>query len=210
MTRGAFIERNIVQIYGGFPEDDHEITYDLINSWLPDAIANAAKQSYVEAIKIDGIAYVNNSFYTTFTSLPIVSDDSDNQCYKIQLPEIPVGLGRNEGISKLQFKDSNGFVSLTAIPISANQVAYVDGMRPIPNKILFWNEGSAIKMKTPLILSSYTGVVKMISGGDSADLNSELNVPPDYFEPMVEYLKKQMVFEKSQRPDVANDGNDMP
>lgn len=209
MTRKAFLERNIVQIYGGFPEDDAEITYDLLNSWLPDAIGNAAKQCYVESIKLDGVAYVNNSFYSTFSGLAITTDDTSNQGYKIELPEIPVGLGRNEGISTLQFKDSNGFVSLPAIPLSMNQIGYSDSMPVIANKILYWPEGKYIRMKTPLIMTSYTGVVRMISGGDSADLNSELNVPPDYHAPMVEYLKQQMAFEKAQKLDITNDGNDM-
>lgn len=209
MKRREFLERNIVQIYGGFPSDDAEITYDLLNSWLPDAISNAAKQCYVESIKLDGIAYVNNSFYTTFSGLAITTDDTSNQGYEIELPEIPVGLGRNEGIATLQFKDSSGFVSLPAIPLSMNQIGYVDSMPIISNKILYWPEGKYLRMKSSLLMTSYTGVVKMISGGDSSDLNSELNVPPDYHAPMVEYLKQQMAFEKAQKPDVTNDGNDM-
>jgi hypothetical protein len=210
MIRKAFLERNIVQIYGGFPEDDAEITYDLLNSWMADAIANAAKQCYVESIKLDGVAYVNNSFYTTFAGLSVLSDDTSNQGYKIELPEIPVGIGKNEGVSTLQFRDDSGFVSLPVIWLNMNQQGYSDSMRPIPNKILGWSEGKYIRLKTPLILTEYTAIVKMISGGDSQDLNSQLNVPPDYHEPMVEYLKKQMAFEKSQRPDINNDGNDIP
>lgn len=209
MQRKAFIERFLIQIYGGLPEDDHEITYDIINAWLTDGIAAAAKACYKEAIQIDGIGYVNNSFYTTFSGLSIVTDDTDNLCYKLTLPEIPIGIGRNEGIASLRFKDDNGFVSQASVPLSIAQQAYSDSMRPIPNKILYWSEGNTLRMKTPLILSSYTAVVKMTSGGDSSDLNSELNVPPDYFPIMQEYLKAQLGFEKAQKPDVSNDGLDM-
>lgn len=209
MIRQAFLERNIVQIYGGFPEDDAEITFDLLNSWLPDAIGFAAKQCYVESIKLDGVAYLNNSFYTTFSGLEVTSDDTSNQGYKIELPEIPVGLGRNEGVSTLRFKDANGFLSQPVIWLSMNEQGYAEGMRPLPNKILGWPEGKFIRLTTSLILTEYTGVMKMASGGDSSDLNSELNVPPDYHQGMVEYLKQQMAFEKAQRPDVTNDGNDM-
>lgn len=210
MQRKAFIERFLIQISGGFQEDDHEITYDLVNSWMGDAIGAAAKACYKEAIQIDGIGYVNNSFYTTFSGLSIVTDDTDNLCYKLTLPEIPVGIGRNEGISTLRFKDDNGFVSLTAIPLSMNQQAYADSMPIIPNKILYWPEGNTLRMKTPLILTSYTAIVKMISGGDATDLNSELNVPPDFFPIMMEYLKAQLGFEKAQPKDIVNDGNDLP
>lgn len=210
MQRKYFLERNLVQIYGGFPEDDAEMTLDLLNSWLPDATANAAKQCYLEAIKLDGIAYVNNGFYSTFSGLAIIADDTSNLGYKITLPEIPVGLGRNEGVSTLQFKDSNGLISLTAIPLNMNQQAYADSMPPIPNKVLYWPEGNTLRMKCPLILTEYTGIVKMISAGDSTDLNSELNVPPEYHSLMVEYLKAQLAFERAQKQDLNNDGNDLP
>ncbi len=209
MTRFSFIERNLVQIYGGWPTDDAEITYDLINSWLPDAIGVAAKACYKEGIQIDGVAYVNNSFYTTFSGLAITQDDTDNLCYKLTLPEIPVGIGKNEGVSTLRFKDVNGYVSQTVAWLSMNQQAYADQMPVIPNRILAWPEGNTIRMKTVLQLFNYTGVVKMISGGDSSDLNSELNVPPDYFPIMVQYLREQFMAQRAVKPDVTNDGNDI-
>lgn len=210
MIRKAFLEQNIVQIYGGFPEDDAEITYDLLNSWLPAAIGVAAKTNYKDNIQIDGIGYVNNSFYTTFSGIAITSDNTSNLGYKFTLPEIPLGIGRNEGISSIQFKDANGFVSLSAIPLSMNQQAYADSLPVISNKVLYWYEGNIGRMKSALQLWNYTLVIKMCSGGDSTDLNSELNVPADYYPVMVEYLKQQMAFERAQRQDVTNDGNDMP
>ena len=210
MTRRAYIERFLIQIYGGLPEDDAEMTYDLINAWLTDGIASAAKQSYKESIQIEGIGYVNNSFYTTFSGLAVVSDDTDNQCYKITLPEVPLGIGRNEGVSTLKFKDENGNVSLTAIPLSINQQAYADSMKPIPNKILYWPEGNTLRAKSSLMLSQFSAVIKMISGGDATNLDSELNVPPDYLPIIQEYLKAQLGFEKVQKPDLVNDGNDLP
>lgn len=203
------MERCLTQIYGGVPTDDIEISFDLLNVWLSDAIAVAAKTCYKESIQIEGIGYVNNSFYTTFSGLAITTDDTDNLCYKLTLPEIPVGIGRNEGIASLRFKDSNGFVSLTAIFLSIAQQAYADSMRPIPNKILAWPEGSTVRMKTPLQLFNYTGIVKIISGGDATDLNSTLNVPPDYFPVMTEYIKQQLGFQRAQPQDTVNDGADL-
>ena len=48
----------------------------------------------------------------------------------------------------------------------------------------------------------------MVSGGDKTDLNSTLNVPSDYHEVMIEYLKKQLLFERMQPIDDVNDGRD--
>lgn len=200
------MERNSRQIYGGFAADDSEITFALINSWLGDAIGIAAKQNYIDAIKLDGIGYVNNSFYTKYKNLSVVPDEQFT--YKITLPQIPFGIGKNEGIGTLQFIDDKGNVSIPCVPLSENQLTYYKSMRPIPNKILFYSEGTLVYAKTTLLLNQYTASVRMISGGDGTDLDSTLNVPQDYFPTMVEYLAKQLLLERAQPQNIANDGLD--
>jgi hypothetical protein len=207
MTRNIFIERILRQIYNGQPSDDSSITYSLVNQWLNDAIGLAAKKNYTDGIQMDGIAYVNNSFYTTFKDLTVELGNIDNVTYSIDLPQIPVALGKNEGIATLQFvKDE--LASQTAIPLSMNQVAYIDNLRPIQNKILYWTEGKNIYAKSLIPLTSYTANVRMVSGGDSTDLNSTLIVPDDYVPMIVEYIKGQLAFERSRPIDVSNDGVD--
>ena len=208
-TRLEFIERAIRQIYGDLPTDASAITKNLVNSWLNDAIAAAAKKNWTDNIQIDQISFVNNSFYTSFKNLTI-TDAGQQFLYQLTLPDIPVGLGRNEGISILQFVDANGFVSDTAIPLSQNQVGYIRGQRPIPNKILYYSEGIFLYMITTLQLftPNYTGKVKMVSGGDKTDLNSVLNVPSDYWGYMVEYIKMNLAFERAQPKELVNDKSD--
>lgn len=207
MTRNIFIERILRQIYNGQPSDDSSITYNLVNQWLNDAIGLAAKKNYTDGIQMDGIAYVNNSFYTTFKDLTVELGNIDNVTYSIDLPQIPVALGKNEGIATLQFvKDK--LASQTAIPLSINQVAYIDNLRPIQNKILYWTEGKNIYAKSLIPLTAYTANVRMVSGGDSSDLDSTLIVPDDYVPMIVEYIKGQLAFERSRPIDTANDGVD--
>jgi hypothetical protein len=89
-----------------------------------------------------------------------------------------------------------------------NQVAYQEQLRPIQNKILYWIEGKNIYIKSAIQLTSYKATVRMISGGDSSDLNSTLIVPDDYVPMIVEYIKGQLAFERSRPIDVSNDGVD--
>ena len=206
MTREQFIERVRRQIYNGQPSDDATITMGLVNNYLNDAIAIAAKSNYKENIAIEGISYVNNSFYTTFKGISVSQDE--RFVWKVQLPQVPVGIGANEGISVLQFKDSNGNVSFPCIPISENQRTYFQGMRPIPNKVVFYYEGEFAYAISTIQLSQYTASVTLISGGNSADLQSTLNVPPDYFPIMMQYLQSQLLIERNQPKDVTNDGED--
>lgn len=206
MTRQFFVERVLRQIYGGQPSQDSNITVGLVNSYLNDAAAFAAAKNYKDTYMIDGVNYINNSFYTTFKGLPITKNE--NFLYKVALPQIPLGIGRNEGISTLQFKDSSNNVSFTAVPLSTNQVSFQSGMRPIPNKLLYYIEGDGAFVFTTLNLTTYTASVRMVSGGLSSDLTSTFNVPDDFFPLMVEYIQKQLMFEKSQPQDNISDGVD--
>ena len=207
MTRNAFIERILRQIYNGQPSDDSNITYGLVNQWLNDAIGMAVKKNYTDNIQIDGISYVNNSFYTTFTNIDINAETVDTVTYSIDLPIIPYSLGKNEGVAMLQFVGDKK-TSQTAIPLSMNQVAYQEQLRPIQNKILYWIEGKNIYVKSSIPLTSYKATLRMISGGDSTDLTSTLIVPDDYMPMIVEYIKGQLAFEKSRPIDTSNDGVD--
>lgn len=206
MTRQHLIERILRLVYGDQPRDDSSITDNLVNEWINTGIGIAAKQNYKEAIQIDGIGYVNNSFYTTFKGLDVVLDEGFT--WKITLPQLPIGVGKNEGISTLQFKDVNGKLSLPCIPLSENQKGYYQRMRPIPNVTLYYPEGEFIYAVSTIILSNYTANVSMVSGGDSSDLTSTLNVPDDYINVIIEYCSKMLMLERGQQQDISNDGSD--
>jgi hypothetical protein len=207
MTRYALIERILRQIYNGQPSDDSSITYNLVNQWLNDAIGLAVKKNYTDSIQMDGIAYINNSFYTTYTNLDISAEAVDNVTYSVLLPQIPIALGKNEGVATLQFVGDKK-TSQTGIPLSINQVGYIDNMRPIQNKILYWIEGKNIFVKSSIPLTSYKATLRMVSGGDSKDLQSTLIIPDDYVPIIIEYIKGQLAFEKSRPIDTNNDGVD--
>lgn len=207
MTRYQLIERILRQIYNGQPSDDSNITYGLVNQWLNDAIGVAARKNYTDSIQMDGISYINNSFYTTFKNLDIEAETVDNVTYRVDLPSIPVALGKNEGVSTLQFVGDKK-TSQTAIPLSMNQIAYQEQLRPIQNKITYWVEGKNIYVKSSIPLTSYKATVRMVSGGDSTNLDSTLIIPDDYMPVVVEYIKGQLAFEKSRPIDQSNDGVD--
>jgi hypothetical protein len=111
-------------------------------------------------------------------------------------------------MAELRIKDTNGFTSLPVIPVSINEWGYADSMRPIPNKILGLQEGNLVRMKTTLILTGFTGTAKLISGGVPSELNSELIVPPDFFPIITQYIREQLILERSIVPDLQNDGQD--
>lgn len=207
MTRRNYIEQIRRMIYGSQPSNDAEITVGLVNQMLNQAIGIAAKTNYTDSLKLDGIAYVNNSFYTTYKSLAVTSNEQF--LWRITLPEVPVGIGYNQGAETLIFKDSSSNqLSYPVIWLSQNQRSFQRGMRAIPNKLLAYSEGTYVYVMSTLMLSDYTAQVTMISGGDSTDLDSVLNVPSDYIAVMTEYLKQQLMFQRQVPVDSTNDGSD--
>lgn len=208
MTRYAFCERVLREVYGEQPQDDSNITINLVNSWLADAIGAAAKQNYKEAIQMDGVAYVNNSFYSTFTGIAIVP--LINFTYQITLPQIPFGIGKDEGIGTITLTppDNSNIISLDLVPLSQNQRAYYKTMRPIFNKILYYSEGIFCYLITTLQLQNYKANVTMVSGGDATNINSILNVPDDYVSIMIDYCAKMLIMERQQVKQLQNDGQE--
>lgn len=167
----------------------------------------AAKANYKDNIAIDGMNYINNSFYTTFKGLAVANDDQFT--FKITLPQIPFGIGQDEGVSMLVFKDyQSQQLSKSVVWLTANQKTFFHGMRPIPNKLLAISEGKFVYVYTTLLLNSYTANVTMVSGGLDTDLGSELNVPADYYDVMTQFLVKNLLLELNNPVDAANDGLD--
>lgn len=208
ISRKAYIEMVRRQIYGDQPSSEANITVGLVNRWLNFAIAAAAKQNNKDNIAIDGINYVNNSFYTTFKGLAVTKDE--NFLWRIELPQIPLGIGTSEGIETVVFKDSaTNEISYSVVPLSQNQRSFSRGMRAIPNKVIAYSEGKYMYALSTIMLSQYTAQVTMISGGDGTDLTSTVNVPDDYFPLIVEYMKQQLMFQRQVPQDVTNDGSDI-
>ena len=159
-------------------------------------------------VTIGGVGFVNNSFYTTFKGITISKDE--NGLWVLTLPQVPVGIGASEGVSTLVLKDDKNKISLPLVPLTQNQKTYFQSMQNLPFKTLYYVEGNHAYIISPLKLSDYTATVTLISGGNSNDLSSNLNVPGDYIPAIVQYIQQQLAFMKSRPLDLANDATDLP
>lgn len=205
MQRRTYIEMIMRQIYGGQPSQDANITVNLINLYVNQGVAVAAKKNYTDNAALDGIAYVNGSFYITYKSLAVIKDEQF--LYKVALPHIPYGIGNDEGIITMVLTDS---VQNTypVVWINENQRSYQRGMRPVQNKLVGYSENGNVYLMSTIPLTTMTAKATMISGGDSTDLDSTLNIPDDYLPVITDYVLKQLMIEKSMPEDAADDGLD--
>ena len=206
MIRQQLIEQILRQVYGTQPSDDASITPNLVNQMINQGIGVMAKLNYKDAVQLDGVGYVNNSFYSTFKALAVTPDEQF--LWKLTLPQVPFGIGKNEGISTLQFKNSQGELSRPVVWLSQDQVTYFQSLQQPPNKILAYQQGNSVYALSTITLSQYTANVTIISGGDSTNLNSNLNVPDDYIPGIIDYVTKALMLSRQQIQDNANDGVD--
>lgn len=205
LTRRIWIERCLRQIYNGQPSDDATVTVGLVNVWLQTGLGIAAEKNYKDNLALEGVKYINSSFYTTFRGLSLSYEDQFT--WKATLPDVPVGIGTLEGISTIVLKDQN-LVSYPIVMMSENQRSIHRGMRTMPNKTLGYYHGNSLYVESTLLLSQYTVNVTMVSGGDSTNLDSVLNMPPNYDPIVVDYIRQQLMLERQVPVDAQNDGLD--
>ena len=207
MTRNDLIERILRAVYGEQPTDDSNITKSLVNNWIQDGIAAAAKLNYRDNDQMTGIAFVNNSFYTTFKNITFSQDELFT--WICTLPQIPIGIGRSEGITSFRIVDSKGVVSQDGVPLSESQWTYFRQLPQIPNRFYYKQENDNVYVFTLLQLDvGFSGTAVMVSAGDPNDLTAVLNVPPDYISIISDYCIEKLRQSRLVPKDISNDGAD--
>ncbi len=205
MTRRVLIEQIRRMLYGGIPTDDANITEKEINLYINEAIAYMAKVNYTDAIKLDGIETVADSFYATFKNLAITKDN-DTGYYSLDLPQVPLGLSRGYGISTVTFPTSTGLAK-SPIPISVRELDYLDNLKQPPSKIFYWVEGKKLWFKSYTNLVGRFAIVRMVST-ETSDLDAEINVPQEYITDIINLVMNQLRPRKATPQDSTNDALD--
>lgn len=205
MTRKVLIEQIRRIFYGGVPNDDASLSEKEVNTYINEAIAYMAKVNYTDAIKLDGIETVADSFYATFKNLAITKDN-DTGYYSLDLPQVPLGLARGYGISTVTFPTSTGLAK-SPIPISVRELDYIDQLKQPPSKIFYWAEGKKLWFKSYTNLVGRFAIVRMVST-ETSDLDAEINVPQEYITDIVNMVINQLKIRKGTPEDNVNDGVD--
>ena len=205
MTRRVLIEQIRRMLYGGVPTDDANITEKEINLYINEAMAYMAKINYTDAIKLDGVESIADSFYLTFKNLA-ATRDTDTGYYSIDLPQVPLGLARGYGIATVTFPTNTGSAK-SPIPISVRELDYMDNLKQPPSKIFYWAEGKKLWFKRYINLVGKNAIVRMVST-ETTNLDDELNVPQEYITDIINLVMGQLRPRKATPQDSTNDGLD--
>lgn len=205
MTRKVLIEQIRRLYYGGVPNDDATLSEKEVNVYLNEAIAYMAKINYTDAIKLDGIESIADSFYATFKNLAITKDN-DTGLYLLTLPQVPLGLSRGYGIASVRIPSMTSLAK-ALIPVSVREVEYMDNLDCPPNKIFYWAEGKTLWLKSYTTLTGKMAVIRMVST-ENSDMTAEINVPQEYITDIINLVLNQLKIRKGTPEDSVNDGVD--
>lgn len=199
-SKRELAERYLIKFSGGMMSDDVKIDERFFIHEINKAIAFIAKGSMLENSQLDGIAYANDQFITTYRNIPILFDEAVSEFKYSVLPDIPIGLVKGRGlvmvIPPLGTENSLKPVSLREVPMLFHQPL-------IPRVTFYWIEGGVISYwPSPSFGKVAT---KMISSG-TADIDAPLAIPPESILQIDEIVTKSMAILFQIQPDNINDG----
>jgi hypothetical protein len=204
MIRKELAEKIQRRVVGGLATDDTDISLELINVHITDAIALMAKKNYSDSIELEGIEGLADGFYSTFKNIPI-SKDEDLGLYYCDLPQAPYGIARGHDITNFSV---TGFTSGSqqALRIKGSDLALMEQQRYVPKRIYYFLDGKKAWLKTEYVLDNKKVRIRMASPSENADLDSELNVPLEYIPDIINYVISILVPEEQSPKDISNDG----
>lgn len=203
MLRAVLAERIQRTLAGGMPTDDFDISLELINTYISDAIAFAAKKAYAESIELDGIESLPDGFYTTFKNIEI-KKDNDLELYYCELPAAPYGIPRGHDITNVTVTGFTGG-SQHALPIKAYELSLMEQQRFIPKRIYYYLDGKKMWMKAQYVLDGKRVRIRMASPANTG-LDAELDVPLDMIGDIETYILQRLAPQATTPQDNSNDG----
>lgn len=206
MLRRTLCELIQRRLAGGDVSDDFSPKLDEINLWLNHGIAASAFKNYTDAVKVDGVEFVSDSFYIGVSNLTI-TQDINTGWYYVNLPSAPYALPKGYDITNVAIM-GNGKLSQGLVRMEPGRRNAFAALPKPPNKVFWWTEGSALWMDSFTALQNNKLYVRMAASAGGAyqgGLSDELRVPDDAIPFIIDYVLR--VFGQPAPQDTSNDGN---
>lgn len=205
MIRKVLCELIQRRLAGGDVPDDFSPKLDEINKWLDHGIAASAFKNYTDAVRVDGVEFVSESFYITVSGLTI-SEDTNTGLYYTTLPSAPYALPPGYDVTMVALQ-VDGKLSRGMVRKNPTRHNTFTSLPKPPNKLFYWFDGAKIWIDSFTALQSNTLHVRIASSKGSVQnggLNDELRVPDDAIPFITDYVLR--TFGAMQPQDNSNDG----
>ena len=204
-TKKELVQEILYELYGGITSDEARLSERFVLTKVNNTIAFLAKKSAYETNNLEGVTYADDSFWLSFSALPVLLDDITGLFYTV-LPAQPVGLPRQRSIQVYPLKVKGGMRSDMFKPISINEVQRMTSLPPIPNKVFFYIKGgNAYFIAANTLIKNHPTVNINIVSADGG-LTAPLNLPPDMVTEAKAMVLKDLRGSMMTPADLHNDG----
>ena len=182
MSKRILCEKIIRELEGDLPiSQDSRYTPKYVLQYVNSAIATAAKKSAYENSNIEGVFYANDAFNTVISNLSISEDASSSQQY-LTLPQLPIGLPGTKSLVNLS--PMTTYQSVRFKPLARKDAPRFLTMECKPSNVAFYYlEDSKLYFIGCSLSKGLKFRLTMVTSG--GDLDSPLNLPPDFEEEVV-------------------------
>ena len=195
---------------GGIPSDDASFSLRYIAELVAQEVAVQARKNAYENSNGGETTYANDTFTSTFKSVPVAYDATLKQSYSV-LPQIPTALPNNQEIVNITPLGIQG--RRRQIVLMKNKDKFMQDMLPavkgfilayIEDGKLFYDNIAEYMFNAVNI----TMVGAISSTGDLMD--AELNVPKSVESEIIGKIFQMLRASKGLPEDVMNDARDLP
>jgi hypothetical protein len=210
MTYQQISEQIRTMLYGGIPSDDAAFSLRYIAELVAQEVAVQARKNAFENSNLGETTYANDTFTSTFTSVPVVYDSLLKQNYSV-LPAIPAALPNNQEIVNITPLGIQG--RRRQIVLMKNKDKFMQDMLPsVRGFILAYIENGKLyydNIQEYMFNSVNITMIGAISStGDL--LSANLNVPKSVESEIIGKIFQLLRASKGLPQDVMNDARDLP
>jgi hypothetical protein len=210
MTYQQISEQIRTMLYGGIPSDDAAFSLRYIAELVAQEVAVQARKNAFENSNLGETTYANDTFTSTFTSVPVVYDSLLKQSYSA-LPQIPAALPNNQEIVNITPLGIQG--RRRQIVLMKNKDKFMQDMLPsVRGFILAYIENGKLyydNIQEYMFTSVNITMIGAISStGDL--LSANLNVPKSVESEIIGKIFQLLRASKGLPQDVMNDARDLP
>ena len=210
MTYQQISEQIRTMLYGGIPSDDAAFSLRYIAELVAQEVAVQARKNAFENSNLGETTYANDTFTSTFTSVPVVYDSLLKQNYSA-LPQIPAALPNNQEIVNITPLGIQG--RRRQIVLMKNKDKFMQDMLPsVRGFILAYIENGKLyydNIQEYMFTSVNITMIGAISStGDL--LSANLNVPKSVESEIIGKIFQLLRVSKGLPEDVMNDARDLP
>lgn len=194
----------------GVVSDDFNFSLRYIAELVAQEVAVQARKNAFENSNLGDTTYANDTFTSTFTSIPVVYDNVLKQNYSV-LPQIPAALPNNQEIVSITPLGIQG--RRRQIVLMKNKDKFMQDMLPsvrgfilayIENGKLYYDNIQEYMFNSVNI----TMIGSISSTGDL--LSANLNVPKSVESEIIGKILQMLRASKGLPEDVMNDARDLP